>query len=60
FTSMPLNDVLPMATSVPAEAMGWQDQRGVLKPGADADVIVLNENLKVEKTFILGNEVYYK
>ena len=60
FTSMPLNDVLPMATSVPAEAMGWQDQRGVLKPGADADVIVLNEDFNVEKTFILGNEVYYK
>lgn len=60
FASLPLNDVLPMATSVPAEAMGWQDQRGVLKPGADADAIVLNENLKVEKTFILGNEVYYK
>ncbi|MBA7581853.1 N-acetylgalactosamine-6-phosphate deacetylase [subsurface metagenome] len=58
FTSMPLNDVLPMATSVPAEAMGWQEQRGVLKPGADADVVVLNEDFNVEKTFVLGNEVY--
>ena len=58
FASLPLNDVLPMATSVPAEAMGWQDQRGVLKPGADADVVVLNEIFNVEKTFVLGNEVY--
>ena len=53
-----MNDVLQMVTSVPAEAMGWQDQRGVLKPGADADVVVLNEDFNVEKTFILGNEVY--
>ncbi|MBA7588362.1 N-acetylgalactosamine-6-phosphate deacetylase [subsurface metagenome] len=60
FTSMPLNDVLPMATSVPAEAMGWHNHRGVLKLGADADVVILNEDFSVEKTFVLGNEVYYK
>jgi len=60
FMGMPLNDVLPMATSVPAKAMGWQDHRGVLKPGADADVVILNEDFNVEKTFVLGNEVYCK
>ena len=60
FTSMSLNEVLPMATSVPAEAMGWSGQRGVLKPGADADVIILNDDLIVEKTFVLGKEVFSK
>jgi len=60
FTGMSLNEVLPMATSVPAEAMGWSERRGVLKPGADADVIILNDDLIVEKTFVLGKEVFSK
>jgi N-acetylglucosamine-6-phosphate deacetylase len=60
FTGMPLNEILPMATSVPAEAMGWSGQLGALKPGADADVIILNDDLIVEKTFILGKEVFSK
>lgn len=60
FTGMSLNEVLPMATLVPAEAMGWSRQRGVLKPGADADVIILNDDLIVEKTFVLGKEVFSK
>ena len=60
FTGMPLNEVLPMATSVPAEAMGWSGQLGALKPGADADVIILNDDLIVEKTFVLGKEVFSK
>jgi len=60
FTGMSFNDVLPMATSVPAEAMGWKGQLGVLKPGADADVIILNDDLIVEKAFVLGNKVFQK
>jgi len=60
FTGMPLNEVLPMATSVPAEAMGWSGQLGVLKPRADADIIILNDELIVEKTFVLGKEVFSK
>ena len=60
FTGMPLNEVVQMATSVPAEAMGWSDIRGVIKPGANADLAFFNEELIVEKTFILGKEVYSK
>lgn len=60
FTGMPLNEVLPMATLVPAEAMGWSERRGVLKPGADADITILNDDLIVEKTFVIGKEVFSK
>jgi len=60
FTGMSLNEVLPMATLVPAEAMGWSERRGVLKPGADADVTILDDDLIVEKTFVLGKEVFSK
>lgn len=60
FTNMPLNEILPMATSVPAEAMGWDGQRGELKPGADADFVMIDNDLIVEKTFVLGKEVFSK
>lgn len=60
FTGMSLDEVLPMVTSVPAEAMGWGERRGVLKPGADADVIIINDDLIVEKTFVIGKEVFTK
>jgi N-acetylglucosamine-6-phosphate deacetylase len=60
FTGLSLNEVLPMATSVPAEAMGWSERRGILKPGADADITILDDDLAVEKTFVLGKEVFSK
>jgi len=60
FTGMSFNEVLQMATSTPAKSMGWQDKHGLLKPGADADVVLLDKNLNVKKTFVLGNEVYSK
>ena len=60
FTGLPLNEVLPMATSIPAEAMGWDERIGMIKPGADADITILDEDLEVEKTFVLGREVFSK
>ena len=60
FTNLPFNDVVQMATSVPAEAMGWSYKRGVIKPGADADLAFFNDELMVEKTIVLGREVYSK
>lgn len=58
FTGLPLNEVLPMATSVPAEAMGWQGKKGSLARGADADLVFLDEALNVLKTFVAGRVVF--
>lgn len=58
FTGLPLQEVLPMATSVPAEAMGWAGRKGVLAPGAYADIVFLNAALEVSKTMVLGRIVY--
>jgi N-acetylglucosamine-6-phosphate deacetylase len=46
-----------MATAVPAEAMGWAGRRGALAPGADADVILLDEKLNVRLTLVGGRVV---
>jgi len=58
FTGLPLQEALPMATAVPAASIGLEGQKGVLAPGADADLIFLDAGLKVRKTMILGRTVY--
>ena len=58
FTGLSLSEALPMATSVPAEAMGIKGQKGVLAPGADADVVILDANLNVWLTIIAGQVIY--
>jgi N-acetylglucosamine-6-phosphate deacetylase len=58
FTGLPLHQVLPMATSVPAQAMGWGERRGALAPGAEADIILLDEKLAVCLTMVAGRVVY--
>jgi N-acetylglucosamine-6-phosphate deacetylase len=54
FASLSFQEVLPTATSVPAQAMGLQDQIGVLAPGAQADVVCFDADLKPCMVFIDG------
>lgn len=58
FTGMSLQEVLPMATSVPAEAMGLAGKKGVLAVGADADLVLLDPELRVRMTLVAGEVVY--
>ncbi len=60
FTGLPINEVLPMATAVPAKAMGWEGRKGTLSPGADADIIILDNAYQVRLTIIGGRVVYLK
>jgi N-acetylglucosamine-6-phosphate deacetylase len=57
-TGLSLEEALPMATSVPAEVMGLAGRKGVLAPGADADVILLDADLNVRLTMVAGQVVY--
>ncbi len=58
FAGVSLAETVTMATSVPAEAMGWSDRKGVLTPGADADITILDEQLSVMMTMVAGNIVH--
>jgi len=58
YTGLSLEEALPMATSVPAEAIGLAGRKGVLVPGADADVILLDADLNVRLTVVAGQIVY--
>lgn len=58
YTGLSLGEALQMATSTPAEAMGWSGRKGVIAPGADADLILLDADLNVRLTMIGGQVVY--
>lgn len=58
FTSLSFMEVLPMATSVPAEAMGWKDQVGVLRASARADVVCFDADIVPRFVFVAGELIY--
>lgn len=58
FTGLPLERVLPVLTENPARLMGWQDRKGAIEPGKDADLTVLDSNLQVAATYVGGQCVY--
>jgi N-acetylglucosamine-6-phosphate deacetylase len=60
FARVPLPQALAMASRIPAEAMGIGAYKGTLKPGADADVILFDDELKVHLTMVMGQVVYEK
>jgi N-acetylglucosamine-6-phosphate deacetylase len=57
WTGWPFEDALLSLTSNPARALHFE-KKGVLEPGADADVAVLDEQFRVMKTFVAGHLVF--
>jgi N-acetylglucosamine-6-phosphate deacetylase len=51
-------DVLPMATRVPAQALGLGHVIGRLAPGYIADLILLDQDIHVQATLVRGKVVY--
>ncbi|KAJ1950492.1 N-acetyl-glucosamine-6-phosphate deacetylase [Linderina macrospora] len=57
FTGASKVEALENATLHPAQMLGIAERKGTLQFGADADVLVLDDNLNVERIFVGGNEV---
>jgi N-acetylglucosamine-6-phosphate deacetylase len=53
---VPLHEAIAMATQNPARAIGLH-RKGELAMGADADFVVLSQELQVLRTFVSGEEV---
>ncbi|XP_043269493.1 N-acetylglucosamine-6-phosphate deacetylase [Venturia canescens] len=51
-------EALEAATRHPARALGIDDHKGVLDFGADADLVMLDDDLNVLSTWIAGERVY--
>jgi len=54
--ALPLESVLPFATSIPAQLLDVADRKGALTAGFDADLVVLNDRLEAERVFVRGHE----
>ena len=55
---VPLPHVLAMASFVPARQLGLSNRKGTIRPGADADIVVLSEDFRVMLTLIGGSIVH--
>lgn len=57
YTSCTLVEAIEAATLHPAQALGIAHQKGTLDYGADADLVFLDDELKVLRVFVAGEEV---
>jgi N-acetylglucosamine-6-phosphate deacetylase len=53
-----LVDAVKMASLVPARAMGMAGWLGIIKPGIDANLAVIDDSVNVHMTFVHGKLVY--
>lgn len=60
FTGQSLEDILPSATSVPAESLGLNHQIGTIAPGYLADLVILDDDFRPHLTIIGGQVAYQK
>lgn len=58
FTGCTLGQALKCATYNPATCLGIESFKGTLRPGADADLIVLDDNGHVKATWVAGKQVW--
>ena len=58
FTACTLAQAIVCATYNPARCLGIENKKGTLRPGADADLIVLNRKGYVQSTWVKGKEVW--
>ena len=57
FTSRPLEDVLPLLTANPADALRLAS-KGRIAQGMDADLLFLTPELALRRTLVGGHTVY--
>ncbi|RKY02550.1 MAG: N-acetylglucosamine-6-phosphate deacetylase [Spirochaetes bacterium] len=58
YTGQPLPEALRWATINPAKLLGLDQSKGSIKPGKDADIVVMDENFNVKVTVLKGSIVY--
>jgi N-acetylglucosamine-6-phosphate deacetylase len=57
WSGIAVSDACRMASEVPARILGL-DSKGALAPGKDADLVLLDEHLRVAATFRCGESVF--
>jgi N-acetylglucosamine-6-phosphate deacetylase len=54
---VPIEQVIPMATEIPARILGVADRKGRIENSCDADIVILTERFEVERVIARGEEV---
>lgn len=55
---VPLTEAIRMMTINPAVIMKVNDRKGSIMPGKDADIVIFDDNIVIQKTIIKGKVVY--
>lgn len=58
FTGMDIADIIPALTIHPAKQIGVDVFKGTIEPGKDADLVLVDEIFKVQRTYVQGAQVY--
>ena len=53
-----LIDAIKMITYTPARILNISDKKGSIDAGKDADIVIFDENINIEKTIIKGKVCY--
>lgn len=59
-TDIPLYELIKMATYNGAKHCKYENQKGIIKEGYDADLIVFDKDINIKKVFIKGKEISIK
>jgi N-acetylglucosamine-6-phosphate deacetylase len=54
---IPVGDAVRMLTLNPATLLGIEFKKGALRTGADADIVLLNDGLEIERVWARGTLV---
>ncbi|MFN2305124.1 MAG: amidohydrolase family protein, partial [Anaerolineales bacterium] len=58
FTGLPWQELLPSATLIPAKSLDLENQIGVIKEGAFADIVIMDQHLSPQLTILAGKIVF--
>lgn len=58
WSRLPVQSVLGMLTRNPAQSLGIADSKGTLAAGKDADMVLLDRNLRVHTTIVQGEVIH--
>ncbi|MBO7609015.1 MAG: N-acetylglucosamine-6-phosphate deacetylase [Muribaculaceae bacterium] len=54
---IPLRDAVRMASETPARIMGIYDRKGSIQRGKDADLMIMNDDLRLQSVYSMGRRV---
>jgi N-acetylglucosamine-6-phosphate deacetylase len=57
---VPLIECIRMISETPARIMNIQDRKGSIAPGKDADIVIFNDQIEVQQTFVMGKSIFQK